>query len=85
MTDSRSKPVLPPASELFHIRTLVERHPQILTESRVRWAVRQRESNGLADAVFEARAGGLIVHEPAFLAWFLGLSGRNKPRASSRR
>jgi hypothetical protein len=85
MADIKMARDLPPASELFQIRELAARHPQFLNVSRVRWAVRWRDSNGLAGAVYEARAGGFLVHEPAFLQWFLGLRGRNKPRSTSRR
>ena len=73
---------LPPTNELFPRRTLVERHPNLLTEPRVQWAVRNRTKNGLADAVYESKSGELLVHEPSFLLWYLGLSGRAKPRAS---
>jgi hypothetical protein len=75
---------LPPTAELFGIADLVARHPGILNESRVRWAVRRRQANGLADAVFETRGGELLIREPDFLRWFLGLSGRAKPRAQRR-
>jgi hypothetical protein len=56
-----------------------------LTDSRVQWAVRNRYTNGLAEAVFESKGGELLIHEPAFLRWFLGLEGRAKPRATRRR
>jgi hypothetical protein len=74
---------LPPAAELFTLRQLAERHPTLLPENRLRWAVRQREHNGLeqAGAVYESPVGELIFHEPSTLAWLLGLSGKNKPRA----
>jgi hypothetical protein len=26
-----------------------------------------------------------VAHEPTFLRWFLGLTGRRRPRASNRR
>ena len=37
--------------------------------------------NGLSAAVFDSPCGELLIHEPSFLAWFLGLAGRAKPRA----
>lgn len=76
---------LPPTSELFSIRDLAARHPHLLSDSRIRWAVRNRNKNGLSAqrAVFEARSGQLLVREPTFLAWWVGLEGRSKPRASS--
>lgn len=75
--------ILPPTSELFDAHTLVERHPTILTTSRVKWALRNRATNGLGEqnAVYESQAG-LLIHEPTFIRWFLGLSGRAKPRAA---
>jgi len=77
---------LPPSSELFPLRDLASRHPTIFSESRLKWALRNRARNGLSDAraVFESRGGELILHEPTFLAWFLGLSGRDTPRSSRR-
>jgi hypothetical protein len=75
---------LPPTSELFPRHALVERHPNLLTEPRVQWALRNREKNGLSDAVYESRSGALLINEPAFLRWYLQLSGRQKPRASRR-
>ena len=40
-----------------------------------------RGERGLFDAVFDSPCGELLIHEPSFLAWFLGLSGRARPRA----
>jgi hypothetical protein len=76
-------PLPPPANELFTKADLASRHPNLLNKSRVEWAVRGRNKNGLGGvgAVFEARGSQLLIHEPAFLAWFLGLTGRSKPRA----
>lgn len=31
--------------------------------------------------VYESKSGQLLVHEPEFLRWYLGLTGRSKPRA----
>lgn len=78
-------PAIPPSSELFASAALAARHPNMLTLSRVTWAVRNRHRNGLSSAVYECRGGELLVHEPSFLQWFLGLNGRSKPRASRRR
>ncbi len=73
----------PPPAELFSVQQLATRHPHLLSVNRLQWAVRQRRKNGLAAArvVFDSPCGQLFIHEPAFLAWFLGLSGRSKPRA----
>ena len=77
---------IPPLSEVYPRRELVDRHPHLLNEHRVAWALRNRRTNGLsaAGAVFESPCGELLIHEPAFLAWFLGLAGRAKPRAARR-
>ena len=76
---------IPPTSELFPQDQIVQRHPTILFKSRVQWAIRNRHKNGLEDAVFESRGGEILIHEPSFLRWFLGLAGRAKPRAPRRR
>lgn len=78
---------LPSIAELFTRRQFAERHPHVLNEHRIAWSLRNREENGLSDAgaVFESPCGELLIHEPAFLRWFLGLSGRAKPRALRRR
>jgi hypothetical protein len=78
---------LPSTAQLFGLRDLAARHPNLLTESRLRWAIRNRRANGLdaAGVVFETKGGELVVNEPSFLRWWLGLSGRHSPRASRRR
>jgi hypothetical protein len=75
-------PSLPPMSELYTSHQLSGRHQHLLSEHRVAWALRHRRDNGLsaAGAVFDSPCGKLLIHEPAFLAWFLGLSNRAKPR-----
>jgi hypothetical protein len=79
---ARSQPDIPPTCELFSKEALVERHPNLLTYPRVQWALRNRATNGLSSVVYESKSGQLLVHEPAFLRWYLGLTGRSKPRAS---
>ncbi len=78
---------IPQPSELFELLPLAERHPQLLTPNRLRWAARNRKHNGLeaAGGVFESPAGVLLFSEPAVIQWVLGLSGRGKPRATRRR
>lgn len=73
---------LPPMSELYNVLQLSERHPTLLSANRLRWAIRNRESNGLAaaGAVYESPVGEFILHEPSTISWLLGLSGRAKPR-----
>jgi hypothetical protein len=74
-------PFVPPTTELVTKAQLVAKHPHLLSVNRVAWALRCRAVNGLSDAVFDSPCGELLIHEPSFLAWFLGLSGRAKPRA----
>jgi hypothetical protein len=76
----------PPTSELFTQRQLAERHAHLLNLNRIVWAVRKRAENGLetAGAVFASPCGEWLIHEPTFLRWFLGLTSRNKPRATRR-
>ena len=77
---------IPPTSELFRLTDFVPRHKPLLTENRVRWAIRNRDKNGLqaAGAIYEDPYGVALIHEPAFLSWFLGLKGRAKPRTPRR-
>src|SRR6185437_11678330 len=74
----------PVQAELPTKTQLVARHPHLLSLNRVVWALRCRAVNGLSAAVFDSPCGELLIHEPAFLAWFLGLSGRSKPRTGRR-
>lgn len=81
---SRQGPLdIPPTGELFSKEALVERHPNLLTGPRVQWALRNRARNGLSSVVYDSMSGQLLIHEPEFLRWYLGLAGRSKPRASS--
>lgn len=73
---------IPPTSELFSKEAMVERHPNLLNSARIQWALRNRARNGLSGVVYESKSGQLLVHEPEFLRWYLGLTGRAKPRAS---
>jgi len=76
---------IPPTSELFSKGALVERHPNLLTQPKVQWALRNRATNGLSSVVYESKSGQLLLHEPGFLRWCFGLTGRSKPRASRMR
>jgi hypothetical protein len=78
----RGQTDLPPTSELFSKDALVKRHPNLLTPPRIEWALRKRATNGLSSVVYESKSGQLLVHESEFLRWYLGLTGRAKPRAS---
>ena len=77
-------PSVPPTTELVTKAQLVAKHPHLLSVNRVTWALRCRGVNGLSAAVFDSPCGELLIHEPAFLAWLLGLGGRAKPRAGRR-
>ena len=79
---TQSTPTTPATSELYNSRQLAGRHPHLLNEHRVAWAVRNRQKNGLsaAGATFNSPCGEILIHEPTFIAWFLGLAGRAKPR-----
>jgi hypothetical protein len=77
-------PSLPPMAELVTKAQLIARHPHLLSVNRVTWALRCRAENGLLTAVFDSPCGELLIHEPSFLAWLLGLTGRAKPRAGRR-
>jgi hypothetical protein len=74
---------LPPTAELFLVKDFAPRHPNLLNENRVRWAVRNRFENGLAEhgGVYESPCGH-VLHEPSFLTWWLSRDGRNRPRAT---
>jgi hypothetical protein len=77
-------PFVPPTTELVTKAQLVAKHRHLLSVNRVAWALRCRAVNGLSDAIFDSPCGELLIHEPSFLAWFLGLTGRAKPRAGRR-
>ena len=44
---TQSTPTTPATSELYNSRQLAGRHPHLLNEHRVAWAVRNRQKNGL--------------------------------------
>jgi hypothetical protein len=71
-----------PTSELFSKEALVGRRPKLLTYPRAQWALRNRVRNGLSPAAYESKSGQLLVREPEFLRWYIGLTGRSKPGAS---
>ena len=77
MSNSR----IPPTEEIICRQELVRRHPTLLTEASVQWALRNRASNGLASAVYETRSGALRVHESSFINWFLGPKGSHELKA----
>lgn len=48
---------------------LAEKHPTLFTVPQLRWALRFRDENGLAEHV--TRFGRrLYIHEPGFVRWF---------------
>ena len=75
---------VPPVYEIFGLRELAARHSRLLPENRLRWMARNRATNGLlsAGAIFESPCGELLFSEPRVIAWVLGLTGREKPRAT---
>jgi hypothetical protein len=79
-----SKLPIPPTKEIVSHQELVRRHPTILTKASVQWALRKRGTNGLGSAVYEARSGALLVHEPTFIHWFLKSKGHCALRAQQR-
>jgi hypothetical protein len=76
------QPATPPAHECFAPKAFAERHPTVLNLNRVVWAIRNRRANGLLECggVFESPMSQIFVHEPKFLQWLFGLSGRAKSR-----
>jgi hypothetical protein len=76
-----SKSRIPPTEEIVSRQELVRRHPTILTKASVQWALRKRATNGLWRAVYEARNGALLIHEPTFINWFLEPKGHHELRA----
>ena len=82
-----TSPILPPTSELLSVQDLAVKHAPLLTVSRLKWALRNRTNNGLVqlNAVYESKSGLLLIWEPKFLAWFLGLEGRHRPRSQRRK
>ena len=77
---------VPPAAEVFPLKTIELRHPELLQENRLRWAWRNRKSNGLLScgAAIESPVGEILFHEPSLLRWLFGLAGRAKPRSTRR-
>ncbi len=73
---------LPPTSELFEVAAFSARHGQLTPLNRVIWAVRRRHKNGLAavGGTFESPLGIVLIHEPTFIRWLLGLAGKSAPR-----
>lgn len=56
-------------SEYRTIKGLVEEHRELFSEFQIRWALRNREDNGLKDAV--VRFGRtLYIHVPTFTKIF---------------
>lgn len=83
---------LPSPSELYTPAQLLHLYPHLLTENRLRHALRNRKRNGLMGrrderrrvverVVFQSPLGaGLLIHGPGFVRWMCGLSGLRKPR-----
>jgi len=66
--------------ELFKVR-IHELICRAVSGLRRGWSAQDRQP---AAGVRQARAECLLIHEPSFLAWSLGLRGRAKPRVRGR-
>ena len=67
----------PPATSLDEFSTieqLAANNPKLITENRLRWILRDRQSNGLAPAV-KKLGKHLVVHVPTFVAWIMQQRG----------
>ena len=56
-------------SEFDTVDELVERHPDKFTRNQLMWILRNREENGLSDAVVKL-GKRIYVHRPRFTRWF---------------
>ena len=66
----------PALEEWATIEKLVADSDGLITESQVRWALRYRNENGLAEHV--TRFGRrLYLHVPGFARWFKSLGGED--------
>jgi hypothetical protein len=83
---------LPSPDELFTPPQLLALLPHLLSENRLRHALRNRRRNGLLGrrdehrqrvdrVVYETPLGkGLLIHKSRFVAWMCGLQGLRRPR-----
>lgn len=63
--------------DLRSIDALAREHPTILSVPTLRWQLRHRDENGLADAVVKVGKKLLIV-KPRYTAWLTSGSGALK-------
>ena len=56
-------------SEYDTIDEMVERHPDKFTKNQLLWILRNREENGLNDAVVKL-GKRIYLHRPGFTRWF---------------
>lgn len=71
----QAKPESIPLDELFTIREFANRHARLLTESTLRYQLRNRHANGLAATVVPLGHHALIW-EPGYFRWLGTLAGK---------
>lgn len=60
--------------EFSTIEQLAADNPNLITENRLRWILRERHNNGLAPAV-KKLGKNLLVHVPTFVTWLMHQKG----------
>lgn len=60
--------------EFSTIEQLAANNPNLITENRLRWILRERHNNGLAPAV-KKLGKNLLVHVPTFVTWLMQQEG----------
>lgn len=64
----------PPLSDLATIADLVREHPNFLTEPTLRWQLRHRDANGLADCC--VRVGRkILIYRSRYASWLAARAG----------
>ena len=56
-------------SDYSTVEQLAERHADLFSEGQLRWALRYRDENGLAEHISQF-GRRLYVHVPGFTRWF---------------
>ena len=60
-------------NEVTTLQGMVEAHPKLCNEHRLRHQIRNRETNGLAaSGAISKRAGVWMFHVPRYFAWLFG-------------
>lgn len=63
------QPTVLDLSEYDTVDELVERHPEKFTRNQLEWVLRNRDENGLSDAVVKI-GKRRYIHRPRFTRWF---------------